>query len=515
MGALKKAVILATFAVLPLLSATQYTIYFTPTAGSPSPTGSFNYDPTIANSFSNFIVRWNGLDFDLTGGANTAGITDFGIAQTPPCLGQQLGAPVAFAMLSACAGTRWTVFSVTSIGPTFLQIGLPGPSGVLNPLGEMGPNFPWTVINGFSASGGLVGGSGAFGTLRLQPTPAEPLYISDSQNSRVRVVDKTSGSIGTVAGNGMPGFNGDGGPAIGAELHYPFGIALDQAGNLFVADTPNNRIRKVDTSGNITTVAGTGAAAYSGDGGPAVIAALNHPTGVAIDNRGNLYIADEYNNRIRVVSAGTITTYAGNGTVGNHGDGGPAIGAQLYYPTGVAFDPAFSNIYIADSDNQRIRKVDSSKTITTVAGNGNTGYNCNNGTATGVGLHTPYSVAVDGSGNLYIADYGNQCVRKVDTSGNITTVAGNGIASYSGDGGRATSAELNYPTGVAIDRGGNLFIADYGNNRVRQVDTSGIITTLAGNGEAGFSGDGGPAAGTKLYRPAGVVVVPAPIAAVD
>jgi hypothetical protein len=191
--------------------------------------------------------------------------------------------------------------------------------------------------------------------------------------------------------------------------------------------------------------------------------------------------------------------------VGNSGDGAAAIGAELYYPIAVAVDGP-GNLYIADYGNQRVRKINTLGTITTVAGNGFVGYNCNNGVATSVGLHSPYGVAVDSSSNLYIADYGNQCIRKVDTSGNITTIAGNGIASFGGDGGPATSAELNYPTGVAVDPLGNLFIADYVNYRIRKVDIFGIINTVAGNGMAGFGGDNGLATSAPLYNPTSVAV---------
>jgi sugar lactone lactonase YvrE len=287
-------------------------------------------------------------------------------------------------------------------------------------------------------------------------------------------------------------------------------VAVDGAGNLYIADTSNFRIRKVDTSGNITTVAGNGTPGYNGDNIPATSAEFAFISDVAVDSAGNIYVADEYNNRIRKVdAAGIVTTVAGNGTVGNGGDGGLAVYAQLYHPTGIAVD-GHGNLFIADYDNQRIRIVDSSGTITTIAGNGTVGYNCNNGAATGVGLHNPYGVAVDGFGNLYIADYGNQCVRMV-AAGAITTVAGNGTAGYGGDFGPATSARLNYPTGVAVDSLGDLYIADYVNNRIRKVETSGVITTVAGNGAAGYNADGGLAIDTELYQPTGVAVAPLPL----
>jgi trimeric autotransporter adhesin len=225
---------------------------------------------------------------------------------------------------------------------------------------------------------------------------------------------------------------------------------VDDAGDVFIGDTQNNRIRKVSSAGIITTVAGDGAPGFSGDGGPATSASLNHPMGVALDGSGNIYIADEYNNRIRKVSTtGTITTVAGSGGPGNSGDGGLATNAQLYYPTGIALDGS-GDLFIADSNNNRVREVSSAGIITTVAGNGNAGFSCANGSATGVALHTPQGVAVDAAGNLFIADFVNNRIRVVNASGTINTFAGNGKAGYSGDGGPATSAELYNPSGVAV-----------------------------------------------------------------
>ncbi len=348
---------------------------------------------------------------------------------------------------------------------------------------------------------------GPNGTLTIKPAPPKNVYITDNQNNRIRMVN-ASGTISTVAGNGTPGYAGDSGTATGAQLRQPVGVAVDALGNLYIADTQNNRVRKVDTSGTITTVAGNGSAVFSGDGGAAVAAGLDYPAGVALDAAGNLYIADEYNNRIRKVdTSGVITTIAGNGTVGAAGDSGPATSAQLYYPTAIALDGS-GNLYIADNQNNRVRKVNSSGTITTVAGNGTASFFGDGGPAVAAQLNYPTSVAVDISGNLYIADYGNQRIRKIDTLGNITTVAGNGTSSYLGDGGPAVAAALNYPTGVAVDTLGNLYIADYVNNRVRKVDSSGTITTFAGNGTAGYSGDGGPAPASMLYQPTSVAIPP-------
>jgi uncharacterized protein (TIGR03437 family) len=329
------------------------------------------------------------------------------------------------------------------------------------------------------------------------------LFIADTFNCRIRKVS-TSGIISTVAGNGNGGFSGDGGLATSAELYNPGGIAVDASGNLFIADTDNRRIRKVSTSGIISTVAGNGNSGSSGDGGQATSAALAGPAGIAVDASGNLFIAD-YNRVRKVSTSGIIATVAGNGNFDFSGDGGPATGAVLNQPEGVATD-ASGNLFIADTQNERIRKVSSGGIITTVAGSASYGFSGDGGPATAASLYEPEGIAVDASGNFFIADYANNRVRKVSTSGVITTVAGNGANGFSGDGGPATSASLNSPSGVAVDASGNLFIADLYNNRIRKVSTSGIITTAAGNGTAGYSGDGGPATSAELDDPQGIAI---------
>ena len=299
---------------------------------------------------------------------------------------------------------------------------------------------------------------------------------------------------------------GDGGAATAARLNLHYGVALDRAGNLYIADTNNRRIRKVDSSGNISTVAGTGTAGFSGDGGAATDARLNNPQGVALDGAGNLYIGDTSNHRIRKVdTAGVISTVAGSGTGGHSGDGGAATAAQLNSPRGVALDGA-GNLYIADAWNNRIRKVDTAGVITTAAGTGASGDFGDGGAATAAWLRDPQVVALDGAGNLYIACRTNHRIRKVNTAGVISTVAGTGMPGFSGDDGAATSAQLSSPEGVAVDWAGNLYIGDASNNRIRKVDTAGVITTVAGTGTAGSSGDGGAAVAAQLNNPGGVAL---------
>ena len=296
------------------------------------------------------------------------------------------------------------------------------------------------------------------------------------------------GDITTVAGTGTAGFSGDEGPATAAELNYPYGLAVDGGGKLYIADVSNNRVRMVDGSGTITTVAGTGTLGSSGDGGPATEADLGGPAGVALDGSGSLYIAETATASVRKVDgSGTITTVA--------------AANFLVHPFEMSSDGS-GNIYIADPPSNRVFKLDTSNTLTTVAGTGgDCGFLGDGGPATAAKSCGPSAVAVDGSGNLYIADTGNNRVRKVDGSGTITTVAGTGTFGSSGDGGPATEAELADPHGVAVDGSGNVYIADTVNNRVRMVDGSGTITTVAGTGTAGFSGDGGVATAAELLQP--------------
>ena len=319
------------------------------------------------------------------------------------------------------------------------------------------------------------------------------------------------GIISTVAGNGTAGYNIDNIAATGSELNSPYGAAMDGAGNLYIADQLNHRIRKVNTAtGIISSVAGTGSAGYSGDNIAATSAELNYPSGVAVDGAGNLYIADSYNCRIRLVDAGSglITTVAGTGSCGYNEDNIAATSANLNYPYGIALDTA-GDYFVADTNNNRIRMVSASTgVITTVAGNGTPGYNGDSIAATSAELNTPSGVTVDSAGNLYIADTYNNRIRLVTFStGNITTVAGTAASGYNGDNIAASTATLSLPWGVALDPAGNLYIADYHNQRVRKVTPgTGIITTIAGTGTGGYTGDSGTATSAALNYPSDVVL---------
>ncbi len=314
-------------------------------------------------------------------------------------------------------------------------------------------------------------------------------------------------TIYTFAGDGISGFSGDGGQATAAQVTSPWGICSDASGNVYIADYSNNRVRKINTgTGVITTFAGNGVGGYGGDGGQATAAQLDWPCGVYSDAAGNIYIGDAQNERIRKVATnGIITTVAGNGVSGFSGDGGPATAAEIAYPTGVRLDPA-GDLIIADQLNHCIRKVTPGGIISTIAGNGIAGYSGDGGPATAAELYVSH-VSSDASGNIYIADWFNNRVRFVNMgTGIITTIAGNGTGGYSGDGGPATAAELSQPGDCLMDASGKLWICDASNNRLRLV-SAGIITTVAGNGIAGYSGDGGPATAAEISYPEDVCFI--------
>jgi hypothetical protein len=306
------------------------------------------------------------------------------------------------------------------------------------------------------------------------------------------------GNISTMAGTGTAGFTGDGQPATAAQIYNPIAIALDGSGNVYFSDYNNWRIRKVDTTGIISTIVGNGTRLYNGDTNYTYLASLYNPLGVAADNSGNVYIAEYNHHRVRKVTAATgiINVFAGTGTASSTGDSGQATSATITAPSGVAVDASL-NVYIAESAGYRIRKVTTDGKIATVAGTGTLGFSGDGGRATSANLNTPYGVTVDPSGNIYITQLTDNRTRKVTTDGNITTIAGNGGgSSYSGDYMQATSASFNLSFGssnvggVAADASGNVYIADSTNHRVRKVTAAtGIVTTVAGNGVGNYYGD--------------------------
>lgn len=368
------------------------------------------------------------------------------------------------------------------------------------------------------------------------------LYIADSYEHTIRKVDG-AGTITTIAGRGTRGFSGDGGAATQAQFYSPSGIAIDASGIIYVADKINNRVRKIDAAGVITTIAGTGTYGFSGDNGPATSAQLAYPEDVCLTATGEVLITDSGNNRIRKIAAnGIITTIAGNGTSGSGGDGGPATSASFNSPTGITRDAA-GNIFVADTYNNRIRKIDTNGiittyavisvpnylafdasgalyvtkltslisridangTITTIAGTGTADFSGDGGPATQAALNNPAGIRVNSAGDIVIADQSSYRVRKI-SGGVISTIAGG----FTGDGGPATSAYLrnsyfiDAPTNTAVDNLGNVYVTDRYSHQVRKVTPGGIISTLAGNGVIGYSGDGGPAKQAKLAYPRGV-----------
>ncbi|MGD0365487.1 MAG: IPT/TIG domain-containing protein [Bryobacteraceae bacterium] len=374
------------------------------------------------------------------------------------------------------------------------------------------------VINTFAGTGqSSPGGGGTFndgglainGLLRLPSGVCVDInynvYIADTGDNIIRKVTP-DGIINTVAGDGFASYSGDTLPAILAELHTPTDVAVDKNFNLYIADSANAAIRMVtEASGIITTIAGNDAIGDTGDTGPSTSASLMTPYAVTVDSSGNVYFAENGDSVIRKITVSNMYIYrvAGNGTAGFSGDGSAATKAQFNFPTGMALDSS-GNIYVADSLNYRIRKV-SGGTVSTIGGNGVLSYSGDGGPASSAQLNTPQAVAVDSSGNLYICDTVNNVVREVTRSGTISTIAGNGTQGYGGDGGAATAAQLNKPQGIAVDSSGNIYVADTQNARIRKI-SGGAINTVAGNGMPGYGGDGGSASAAQLYVPIGLAL---------
>ena len=438
-----------------------------------------------------------------------------------------------WAAVGVAANPSTVNFGQVEIGNSSTQtITFTVPAGVtLNGISaytQGAPNLDFTVTGGTCA----LGTTNATCTVRAQFLAKSPgnrfgaIVLTNAINQTLITVPLygtgsgpqigfAPGTISTYAGGGTSAAVSFTGPARSAKLGGVSGLALDAAGNLFMADAGADIVRKVAADGTISTIAGTGAFGYSGDGGPAINAQFGITTAIALDGANNLYATDYPNQAIRKITPdGTITTVAGGNGQGYTGDTGQAKAAQLRFPEGIAVDGA-GNLYIADTGNNLVRKVGLDGVITTVAGaynNGNAGYSGDGGAATKASMNSPYGIAVDGAGNLFIADLWNRRIRKVDSNGIITTVAGNGTYGFSGDGGPATSAQLANPNNVAVDAVGNLYISDYLNSVVRRVDASGVITTVVGIGpcpypwNACYTGDGGPATSAAIYDPSAVVV---------
>lgn len=359
-------------------------------------------------------------------------------------------------------------------------------------------------------------------TLLTLLTAASLVAVACSAEPGADTPDLEPGTIVTVVGTGEPGKSGVGGPALEGQLRQPVDLAFDPEGNLYIAERLAHRVLMLDTSGDLILAAGqltedgSGVAGYSSDGGSATDAQLNTVSGISVDSAGNLYIADSANHRIRKVDPdGIISTIVGNGEPGFSGDGGPATQAQLNRPDAQVVDDD-GNLYFLDSGNFRVRKVDTDGIITTIFGTGDAGVSPDGTPAAEAKFghpsgHLPLGLALDADDRLHIADYGNSRIWMIDSEGRLQTAAGNGQPEYSGDGGPAIEAGINRPLDITFGEDGNLYIPTSFSpegDRVRMVDETGVITTVAGNDQKGFSGDGGPATEASLNIPSSVAVGP-------
>jgi uncharacterized protein (TIGR03437 family) len=422
--------------------------------------------------------------------------------------------------VQAGAGTISSIFTQQSVGVPDIQLtgvasntagNLYIPGGVNSVVWQLTPAGTLTIVAGVSGSGAYAGdGQSALKTALSVPVEvtldaAGNLYISETH--RVRRVTASTGILNTVAGSGIFSFSGDGGSALLAVLNAPTGLAFNN-GLLFISDSENQRVRQIAADGSISTVAGNGTPAYSGDGLQATSASLSGPNGLAFDTAANLYIADTGNNRVRRVDpSGSISTFAGNGNgtgTGFGGEGDPATVTPVQSPEGVVADPQ-GNLFISDTSHNRVIRVDVAGNFHSVAGTGTSGDLGDGGTFLAE-LYDPSGLALDGAGNLYIADTQNHRIRMLSPGGAISTIAGTGTAGFSGDGTSAALAQLSYPAAIAVDANGNIYIADSGNNRIRVVTPDGNIATIAGTGDASYNGENGTAIQIALFNPSGLAV---------
>lgn len=422
-----------------------------------------------------------------------------------PASAAQIGAPWGLAFDRA--GNLYISDAIPGddIEPTETHIRKVTSDGIITTIAGSG-------ANGYGGDGGPALSAQFDEPGQLAVDAAGNVYVPDG--ARIRKIS-TDGTVTTIAGTGVNGYSGDDGPASAAQVSYSvygqgLGLATDAAGNLYVADTGNSRVRKISADQTITTAAGNGGGCcFSAQTESAMSAQLYSPVGVAVDASGNIFISDTYNDYIRKVTRdGTIHWFAGVGVSPQPGSlqsGVQATAEQLSLPAGMVIGPN-GNLYFADCGTHRVLMISSDGTITTIAGTVQSGYLGDGGPATSAQLSWPKDIAFDKSGNLYIADSANNVIRKVDANGVITTIAGTGIAGFSGDGQSAINAQFSVPSGIGIDKDGNVYVSDTNNYRVRRIDPTGVVTTIAGTGVAGFSGDGGPAISAQLSYPTGIKI---------